>query len=611
MRSCVLTAPNGVAAPVIVKLCLVAGFISAPSCNASPRDDSNTRIQITPNAEQVPSSDSELEARRRLRMTTSIGGGNSVTGTSIPGSGVVSSSVPPVGTDLQLASGGAAQATSTASMQASIGGAPLLGAGGATTSALLSSSGGQTPSSNAQTQAGGDGQSLDSQLAVQSALQSPRPGRRFREALGVSTKFAQGQPNSDLSMLTELGVKWARDSVDWNVMEPTAGSYIEFPAAFRERLEFYRTHDIGIIYMLAYDAYTAYKATASNPAAAFDPVAFGNYAVEAAKQLRKAGVRFVLEMWNEPHNMVLRRDLGGSWNGCPPSPWVDHYVKMVKEAVERVKAYDDKIPLVTNDDMWILHYRFLEAGLPRALDGFAFHPYVQGIPERAAIEQNTDWMSPFIGVDADASFASAVRRLREQGVTKLGHTPGMWITEWGWPVNQATASGTTFSEETVAAWLPRAFVLAEAAGAENLCWFSTQDNGDGPMGLTTNAGQRRKTYQTFKVLNENFGDYVYLRQVVGADHRTSGTQAFQFWRDNSSKLIVWSVEPASDWLRLDGQLSAAKVVDAYGQPGVITRNATGVGFVPVGAAPIYLEFPLQSTAPVLNVSPRSGSNPPN
>jgi hypothetical protein len=393
-------------------------------------------------------------------------------------------------------------------------------------------------------------------------------------------------------------------------MEPKAGQYIDFPAAFQARLNYYKTNNIGVVFLLAYDAWTAYAPSTSNPTAAFDPVAFGKYAVEVAKRLKSAGVRFVLEMWNEPHNMVLRPTLGGTWNGAAPSPWVDHYVRMVNEAVSRVKAYDSSIPLVTQDDMWILHYWFLEAGLPNALDGFSFHPYVVGNPERAAIDQNTDWMSPFVGVDADGSFTSAVRRLREQGQQKLGKAPGMWITEWGWPVGQADANSSGLSEDTVAAWLPRAFVLAESSAVETMCWFSMQDNADGPMGLTMNDGTKRKAYYAFKTLSTNLADYYYLGQVAGASSTTSGTQAHLFRRDSTAKLAVWNVEPTLAWLKLDGQLKQATVIDSYGNPVAATRGSTGANYVPLGPAPIYLQFAAQSRTPTLHIAKRTGTNPP-
>lgn len=436
----------------------------------------------------------------------------------------------------------------------------------------------------------------------------PRPGRRFREVLGLGTKFAQGEPGADLQLLTDLGVRWVRDTVDWSVMEPIAGTYIDFPPEFRARLDFYKAHDIGLVFLLAYDDWVAHPPNSQNPTAAFDAVAFGNYARQMAERLRSTGVRFVLELWNEPHNMVLRPALGGAWNGQPPSPWLDYYVRMVGEAVRQVKAFDSSIRLLDDDDMWVLHYWFLEAGLPSALDGFAVHPYVGGFPERAAIDENTDWMKPFVGVDADGSFSSAMRRLRAQGAQKLGRTPEMWITEWGWPVDQANSSGTSLSEDTVAAWLPRAFVLAEAAGAETLCWFSAQDSVDGPMGLTTNDGRKRKPYLSFKALSDNFGDYFYMGQVAGADHPASGTQAFLFRRDTSLKIVAWTVEPTATRLQLDGALQSATLMDSFGQPLRASGDVSGA-YVTLGAAPVFLEFPLQSTALSLDMADTSALAP--
>src|SRR5690606_22611445 len=100
--------------------------------------------------------------------------------------------------------------------------------------------------------------------------------------------------------------------------------------------------------------------------------------LHVARELKKAGVRFVLEVWNEPHNFQIRPTVGGEWNGRPPSPWIEHYLKMVRETVERVKEFDQEIKILSDEDMWVLHYWFLEGGLPSALDGFAFHPYVPG-----------------------------------------------------------------------------------------------------------------------------------------------------------------------------------------------------------------------------------------
>ncbi|HEY5960706.1 MAG TPA: hypothetical protein VIV60_29330, partial [Polyangiaceae bacterium] len=149
-------------------------------------------------------------------------------------------------------------------------------------------------------------------------LESMRP---LREVLGLNVKFTQGQPLTDLPILEELGVRWVRDTVDWATLEPQPGQFVAFPPAFLQRVAFYRAHHIGIVFLLAYENRAAYPATRDNPLRPIDPSAFGAYAKVVAERLRDLGVEFVLEIWNEPHNFVIRPMLSGGWNGKPPAPW--------------------------------------------------------------------------------------------------------------------------------------------------------------------------------------------------------------------------------------------------------------------------------------------------
>jgi hypothetical protein len=234
--------------------------------------------------------------------------------------------------------------------------------------------------------------------------------------------------------------------------------------------------------------------------------------------------------------------------------------------------------------MWVLHYWFLEAGLPHELDGFAFHPYNgSNSPEKAAVDFYTDWVKPFTVVDSDRSFGSAVRRLREQGRTKLGKSPEMWITEWGWKIGGNADKGEV-SEEVVAGFLPRAFILAGAAGVQVMCWFSAQDTVDGPMGLTANDGKRRKSYYAFKTMSEQLGDYVLVRQVAGAKHPTSGVQAFLFRSERDDKLVVWNVDGARQQFALHG----ATAVDALGKPVPPDLSYPDGARISFDSAPVYI-----------------------
>jgi hypothetical protein len=425
-----------------------------------------------------------------------------------------------------------------------------------------------------------------SALLVVGALLAPglsgaTQGEPFSQLVGLTVKFSQGEPATALPLLTELRVAWVRDMIGWAEIEPSPGKFVDFQPALKQRLQFYRQHNIGLVALLWLENDRAYPATASDPAHSYDPQAYGRFAATVAGMLRAEGVKFVLEVGNEPHNSSLPKILGGSWNGHAPSPWVDHYVRMVDEAVKQVRAFDPTVEVVSDDDMWVVHYWFLRAGVPAALSGFAIHPYAD-VPELTAVAADTDWTRPFQVVDADQSFTSAVRRLRDAGTSALGHPPKIWITEWGWPVGPGPFK-KFITEDQLAGYLPRAFILAAAAGVEAVCWFSSRDSVDGPMGLTDNDGRQRKSFQAFKTMSEQLGAYRFVRQVAGTGRPASGLQAFLFKGAKDEKLAIWSADAGLHRVTV----ATTAVVDALGRSRSVA-GANGPADLAISAAPIYI-----------------------
>ena len=410
--------------------------------------------------------------------------------------------------------------------------------------------------------------------------------RPFAESVGLNVKFEQGEPPKDLAMLPELGVRWVRDSVNWYDMEPEAGRYVPFPEAFQRRLAFYKLHRIGVVFGVWYDNTRAYPNTPTDPYHSADAEAYGRYAAYAAGLLRGAGVTFVMELYNEPHNSL--KWLGGNWNGKPPSPWLDHYLKMVAAAGEKIKRVDPTIPVLVNDDMWIIHYWYLNAGMPPSVDGLAVHPYVKSWPEISACEQDTDWCSPFVVVDADGSFRSAVTHLRNQAKAKLGRTPAIWATEWGWPVGEEIAGRKT-TELMVADMLPRAFIASYDAGVETLCWFSAQDSVDGPMGLTSNSGARRPAFWAFKTMVKELGACTSEEHIVGADHPTSGLQVYRFSDPRGNvKLVAWDVDGSMTGLLTEPEGASASAVNTTGQPAALEGGDRGGRRISLDRGVVYV-----------------------
>jgi hypothetical protein len=429
-------------------------------------------------------------------------------------------------------------------------------------------------------------------------------GRTFGESIGLCVKFSQGQPPQDLTLLRDLGVRWVRENESWSRVERIPGRY-GFSPAFQERLAFYRRNDIGVVFILAYDNKAAYPPTPHDPNRNIDPAAFGRYAAAAARLLRDSGVRFVLEIWNEPHNFVLRKQLGGPWHGGPPSPWLDHYVKMVAQAVQHVKAVDPGIKLLSDEDCTIIHYRLLEAGLPRELDGFAFHPYLNRKymnPEVTKEGHGASWEVPFTLADEDHSFRSMVRRLRERGAAKLGKTPELWITEFGCPALKDVSENVTFqlgsaTEEGVAALLVRAFIGARVAGVEVMTWFSFWDGPDGPMGLIARDGRKRQAYYAFETMSRQLGEYTLVRQVAGAEHPTTGVQAYLFRRGDDWKVVAWVVGSPGRKLPLAAALRGARATDVLGKAVEAGSDSAGRRQLDLGTSPLYLA-PVHGEGPV-------------
>jgi hypothetical protein len=67
--------------------------------------------------------------------------------------------------------------------------------------------------------------------------------------------------------------------------------------------------------------------------------------------------------------------------------------------------------------------------------------------------------------------------------------------------------------------LPRAFLVAQAAGVKVMCWFSAQDSVDGPWGLLDNEGGKRKSYVAFRTLSKQLRDYSFARRCWGRRSR--------------------------------------------------------------------------------------------
>ncbi len=405
----------------------------------------------------------------------------------------------------------------------------------------------------------------------------------FGEMVGVVVHFNQGETLDHLLDLKALGVKWVRDEQSWSHVELVKGKYT-WPENRIKRMNFYRENEIKVIFPLTYSAnLNAY------PNAPYDPVGFGAYAVAAAKYHQQFGIDVVLEIFNEPHNFGLMNHFGGPWQGSANCPWIDHYIKMANQAIIQTKAYDPNIKLITNEDVWTNHYWYLEGKLDKRLDGFAIHPYILGEgssgPEIAHFGQDPNgWMKEWTIIDQDRSNRSLMRRLRAQYARKIGRPLDMYITEWGYPLNQFKGSPWEVTEELAAAFLPRVYIIGVAAGARVVCWHCSQDMGDGPFGLIGNNQEKRKTYYALKTMIEELKNYQLVKQISGLNMTTTGIQAYLFKGQEGYQLVAWNIEGDVEVRLNPASEMPCKIIDHFGRELNISSNS-----FKLSQAPLYIK----------------------
>ena len=270
---------------------------------------------------------------------------------------------------------------------------------------------------------------------------------------------------------------------------------------------------------------------------------------------------------------------------------------MVHEAVEQAKAVDPDVTLLINEDVWVAHYWFTEHGVPRQLDGVALHPYVHGRsagPEETNFGPDVEWARPFTIVDEDRSFASAVRRVRQQYGNVLDHDPEIWVTEWGYRIGDPLAPEGPMTESLAAAYLPRMYIIAAAQNIRGTFWHNLQDLNDGPYGLLRNDGEPREAYTSFKTMTQELAEYKLIKSLSGESHPTEGLHAYLFEGEADWKIAAWNIEGQS-WIEIETTATTPlEAVNHLGDFVQINYLRNGTPVIRLGIGPVYITSGIDS-----------------
>ncbi len=376
-----------------------------------------------------------------------------------------------------------------------------------------------------------------------------RAEREFGSCLGVSCHFEQGMPLSAMSWLEDIGARWIRDEVMWGAVERHLGVYA-IPDRTRAWVDEAHRRGFKMILHLGSD-----NAIYDNP---WDSDAYARCAAFIAQALR--GKVQAYHCVNEPHNFGFMKYYGGQWNGAGDSPWIEKYGELFRKAAAAVHQVAPEIPIMPDEDVYVNHYRFLDAGLGPYVTALSIHPYTHGSrpPEITAWAHPTEMDDPYQVADSDGSFFSVLRRLRHYSQQKTGHRLQLWATEWGYLIPDWV------DEQTAAGYLVRMYIVSFANDVRIVCWHNLQDWGDGPFGLVDNEGNKRLTYFAYKQMAQTLGPLRLIGQVRGQHNRTRGIHAYLFGGDEQRILVLWNVDNKPQAVQLRGLRSETQVLDTLG-----------------------------------------------
>ena len=165
---------------------------------------------------------------------------------------------------------------------------------------------------------------------------------------------------------------------------------------------------------------------------------------------------------------------------------------------------------------------------------------------------------PYQVADADGSFVSVLRRLRQHGEDTTGRQLRLYVSEWGYLIPDWV------DEEKAAGYLVRMYIVSFANSVQVVCWHTLQDWGDGAFGLVDNDGNKRLTYFAYKQMAQTLGPLRLFRQVRGQYNPTRGIHAYLFGGDEQRILVLWNVDNRPQAVQLRGLRPETQVLDTLG-----------------------------------------------
>ena len=108
------------------------------------------------------------------------------------------------------------------------------------------------------------------------------------------------------------------------------------------------------------------------------------------------------------------------------------------------------------------------------------------------------------------------------------------------------------------------------------------------MGLTTNDGTHRVTFDAFRTMSAELGGCTNVEQIAGADHPTVGVQVYRLHDGNGVKLVAWNIDGTSAVRLTAADIEHVSIVDVVGKPVPTAKAADGSIPLTLNQSPIYI-----------------------
>jgi hypothetical protein len=363
-------------------------------------------------------------------------------------------------------------------------------------------------------------------------------------------------------LLADLGVRWIRTDLPWQVTEPEKGKYNFEP--WDTLLSKTKPYNLRAIAVMAYT--NPHYEDGKSPATDASREAFAKWFVATAHHFRGRGILW--EMYNEPNSDRF-------WT---PKKDVQQYIQLalaVGKAMRKAEPKEMIIgPGVSGIDVPYLEECF-KAGLLEYWSAVSVHPYRHRGPEAVAIEY------------------ARLRKLIDQYAPKGKKIP-ILAAEWGY-----TNAWQGIDEAAQANLLTRMMLINLANDIPLTIWYDWNDDGTNVHEQEENFGlmhhdyaekqtpvlQPKPSAAALKTLVQVLKGYKFKERIA---MESEADYVFAFSKDNTVRWIAWTTSTIPHSIVIPLKPGKYKTLSNVGKPlQVVEVDEKGFS-LEVSESPIYV-----------------------